>query len=137
MPVSRHRSVVQYLVVTSTRPLAAVRQSLGQHVRVLVAGSGTVEDSSAMWFEVTRRGPQEPFPALNDLRAALTPSECIRSLQTVAEGDGKDLARQESFLSNCVGGLWRDGVPGGVEVCPEPEEPEEVVVSEQQMPLFG
>lgn len=130
------RRAAQYVLVTSTRSFNAVRQSLARGFRVLAGGSGTVEDPSAMWFEVARKGPQEPFPELRDLQEALTSSDCIRGLQAVTEGDGKDLARQIPLLSSCGEGLWRQGVPGGVAHV-EPEKPKESAASVEQMPLFG
>lgn len=130
------RRSVQYLLVTSSRPFDAVRQSLAAAVRVLASGSGTVEAPSAMWFEVTRRGGPDGLPALSDLQGALTPAEAIVGLQQVTEGDGKDLARQISLLANCGEGLWREAAPGGVAA--RRAEPEERKTdSAEQMPLFG
>jgi hypothetical protein len=130
------RTPAQYLLLTSSRSFDAVRQSLAQRVRVLAGGEGTVEVPSAMWFEVTRRGPQEPFPALFDLRAALTPSERIFGVQPVTEGEGRNMARQASLLSSCGEGLWREAVSGGGERPIEPEKPG-TDSSAEQMPLFG
>ena len=125
----------QYVLVTSTRPFEAVRQSLAAQFRVLGAGASTIENPSAMWFEVAPRGSRA-FPELLDLQEALTSSDCIQGLQTITEGDGKDLARQISLLSSCGEGLWREGVPGGVEHV-EPEKPKKSASGAEQMPLFG
>jgi hypothetical protein len=130
------RRRAQYVQVTSTRSFDAVRQSLAQEFRVLAGGAGTVEDPSAMWFEVTSRGSQEACPELRDLQEALTSSDRIRSLLSVTEGDGKDLARQTSLLSSCGEGLWQEGVPGGLKHV-EPEKPKESAARVEQMPLFG
>jgi hypothetical protein len=130
------RRSAQYLLVTSTRPFDAVRQSLAGQFRVLAGGSGTVEAPTAMWFELTRRGAPDTLPALSDLQAALTPADAIVGLQRVTEGGGKDLARQISLLSSCGEGLWRETVLGGGEHRTAPEKPKEALDT-QQMPLFG
>lgn len=137
---SRSRRPAHYVVVTSSRTFEAVRDSLGARLRVLACGSGTVEDATAMWFEVVRRAPQDPAPTLFDFRVALTPFDCICSLQPVAEGGGKDLARQIPLLSSFTG-HWRGGgvsggacdEPVGLALSAEPAEPEKPV---EQMPLF-
>jgi hypothetical protein len=124
------------VVVTSSRTFEDVRKSLGSNVRVLACGSGTVEDSTAMWFEVIRKGhAQEPALSLFDFRVALTPFDCIRSVQPVTEGGGKDLSQQIPLLSSFTGNWRGGGVSGGAQA-PEPVAGSPKVLVEQ-MPLFG
>lgn len=130
-----------YVVVTSTRPYNEVRSDLsasyGARIAVNDSGQGTVEDPSALWFELGRKGLKEGLPTVEIVREALTSAEQIRAFQQVAEGTGKDLARQIPLLAGCSGGLWKAGLPGGpVAKELEPEVKKERPKDSGQMPLF-
>lgn len=112
------RRPVLYALITSKRPIEAVKKSLARSARVLACGRGTVEDEGALWFELTKL-PEGMTPNLGILARSLTPDDCIRAVQNAVEGEGRDLARQVPLFPARVNGLWREGVEGGAS--PEPE----------------
>lgn len=99
-----------YAVFTSTRPLSALKADLTRSMRVLNYGLGTIEDPSAVWFEVAR---QKDLPNTGSFMEALTTDDVLRVIQPITEGDGKDLARQIPLIPRRVNGLWTEGVVCG------------------------
>jgi len=83
-----------YLTVLSERGFDAVRKSLEQTFLVSANGRGTASNPEVMWFEVTRREPQEPLPSVQVVKGLLLTNERLGCFQKVSRGAGAGLARQ-------------------------------------------